>query len=321
MKLLLLYDVVGWAWYFKARALQKHLRGHFEKIDIAPSKWIKKHQGAFKRYHHIHWFGWLEGRLWSSKYKGISAGISSHNYYYKHFDLAKRVMPRYDALTCTGRILCDEIKQRKMNKNVYLCQNGVDEEMFQPDPIKHDKFTIGWMGQPTSGGFDKGDSSIDMHGYQHVLKPLVESFRDNNDIEFKIMAKTFKNAIPHHEMVKWYNGLDLFIHTGFGTGTPNPVFEAMACGVPCISTAIGAAPEVINHSKNGYLVPRYYNKQQAKECADQIENIINEIQDFDGHRLTKLLGVNARETIEESWTWKQRARNWIPVFKNHGKKL
>ncbi|MCP3683514.1 MAG: glycosyltransferase [bacterium] len=328
MKLLLLYDVRGWAWYFKSKALQKHLKKDFDKIDIMSSKNIKNNKWVFKKYHHISWMGWLEGKRWARQYKGVSAGISSHNYYYKHFGMACLRLPKYDALTCVSRILYDEVKKWKLNKNIYLCQNGVDEEMFQPYPIKHDKFVVGWMGQPTEGRLSKGAGSIDMHGYQHVLKPLVESFRGNKRIEFKIMAKTFKNAIPHKDMVKWYNGLDLFIHTGLGTGTPNPLFEAMACGVPCISTAIGAAPEVITHEKldiggclikNGFLVGRYHNKEEALKVTHDFGLLIKSAEQQ--REVYKKLGVNARQTIEQSWTWKQRSKAWAKVFKKHGKKL
>ncbi len=319
MRVLLLYDVKGWAWYFKAQALQRHLRDYFEKIDIAPSKWIKNNKHVFKKYHHIHWFGWLEGKRWAKLYGGTSAGISSHNYYYKHFGLAKKVMPRYNALTCTSKILYDEIKKQKLNSNVYLCQNGVDEEMFQPDPIKHDKFIVGWMGQPTEGGFNQGDSSIDMHGYQHLLKPLVESLKGYKDIEFRVMAKTFKNAISHDDMPKWYNGLDMFVHTGFGIGTPNPIFEAMACGVPCTSIAIGAAPEVIDDGMNGFLFPRYFNENGTFERTEAIKRKILFLKDR--RDFCQELGQNARKTIEESWTWKQRSQAWLKPLKENGKKL
>ena len=33
-----------------------------------------------------------------------------------------------------------------------------------------------------------------------------------------------------------------------------PVLEAMACGVPCISTPVGHVPELIEHGSNGWIV-------------------------------------------------------------------
>jgi len=323
MKVLLCVDVMNWAWAHKARAIQKYLSDEFDCIDIMRSKQVKNNRQIFQKYHSIHLFGWLEGSLWAKKYKGTSAGVSSHNYLYKHLERAKNVMPKYGAITCTSKILYDELKERNWNKNLYLCQNGVDEEMFQPDPIKHDKFVVGWMGQPTFGDFT--GQQLDMHGYQNVLLPLVDSLKGHKNIEFKIMAKTFKDAVPHSEMVKWYNGLDLFLHTAFGTGTPNGVFEAMACGVPCISTAIGAAPEVINNGVggkggvNGLLVDRYFNKEEARMAFISFQQYVMWCEN---HRnICQFMGEEARKIIEESWTWKERAKSWIPVFKNHGKVL
>lgn len=320
MKLLLIYDVPGWAWHHKAVNIQKYLSNDFEKIDICSLKDF--HAEKFSNYHHVHIFGWMDRKGMAGRYKGFTTGVSSFNYVYKHLARAKKFMPRYDAITAVSKQIYNDLKRRKLNKHIYYCPNGVDESVFYPAPVKHDKFIVGWMGQNTYGGFSQGDSSIDMHGYQHVLLPLVESLKGHKQIEFRIMAKTFKNAVPHSDMVKWYNGLDLFLHTGFGTGTPNGIFEAMACGVPCVSTAIGEAPEVIEESYtpiNGILIKRYFNKAEAADRVKQFKTLILWCEK--DREKCKSMGDIARTIIEESWTWKQRAKNWLPVFRNHRKKL
>jgi glycosyltransferase involved in cell wall biosynthesis len=51
-----------------------------------------------------------------------------------------------------------------------------------------------------------------------------------------------------------YNGFDLLCSTSaFGEGFPNTVAEAMACGVPCIVTAVGDAPRVVGTA--GTVIP------------------------------------------------------------------
>jgi mannosyltransferase len=64
----------------------------------------------------------------------------------------------------------------------------------------------------------------------------------------------FLPEVPVHEMADWYRALDLFVAPqrweGFGL-TP---LEAMACGVPCIATTVGAFPELLTE-QTGTLVP------------------------------------------------------------------
>ena len=309
-KVLLVYDVEGWAWAHKARALKKYIGHEFDKFDIMPKKEFSKKLLA--KYNSIHFFGWIEGKK-CAKFGGISSAVSSHNYINKHLKIAKSVMPKYECLTCTSKILHKELTRLRMNKNVYYCPNGVDETIFTPGEKTKDldKFVIGWCGQPT-----KGTLADDAHGYQHILLPLMESLKDHKEIKFNVLAKTFKTASPHTSMPSWYRELDLFIHTGYSTGTPNPLFEAQACGVPGISTEIGAAPELLS-AFNGWTVPRYHNLADAILTTDFIKARILEASKTD---LTDMK-ENARKVIVSDWTWKERARAWIKPLKQHGKKL
>jgi glycosyltransferase involved in cell wall biosynthesis len=308
MKILLVYDVKGWAWCHKARALKKYIGNQFTKFDIMPKK--KFHKGLLKKYHSIHFFGWVEGKKYA-KYNGVTSAVSSHNYLYRHLGRAKKVMPKYNCLTCTSKILHKELTHRGMNKNVYYCPNGVDETIFTPGEKTKDldKFVVGWVGQPTKGSFYE-----DAHGYQNIL--LLESLKDVKEIKFNVLAKTFKNASPHSSMPAWYRELDLFAHFGISTGTPNTLFEAQACGVPGVSIQIGAAPELLN-AFNGWTVPRIFNKKDAKNRIEEIREIILKAKDMD---LTDMR-ENSRKIIVSDWSWRDRSRAWLKPLKKHGKKL
>ncbi len=48
---------------------------------------------------------------------------------------------------------------------------------------------------------------------------------------------------------------DIFLLTSDQEGMPNVVLEAMAAGVPCVSTNVGAVGDVIEHGKTGYVAP------------------------------------------------------------------
>jgi hypothetical protein len=57
-------------------------------------------------------------------------------------------------------------------------------------------------------------------------------------------------------MPDYYNSIDVLLCASAMEGTPNPVLEAMACGVPVISTDVGVVPEVLGPLQSDFIVPR-----------------------------------------------------------------
>ncbi|KKN06555.1 hypothetical protein LCGC14_1076100 [marine sediment metagenome] len=55
------------------------------------------------------------------------------------------------------------------------------------------------------------------------------------------------------DIVECYNTLDLYIITSRVEGGPKALLEAMAVGVPIVSTKIGMVPEIIKHGINGFV--------------------------------------------------------------------
>jgi glycosyltransferase involved in cell wall biosynthesis len=95
---------------------------------------------------------------------------------------------------------------------------------------------------------------------EEELKELVQ----DNDLDNTIVLKGFVN---HSE--KYISKAHLFILSSRHEGLSNAMLEALACGVPVISTmCAGGSKEIIKDGKNGFLC----NVDDDKDLANKILN-------------------------------------------------
>ncbi len=64
----------------------------------------------------------------------------------------------------------------------------------------------------------------------------------------------FMGAIPMDQRIKFFNEADIFVLPTYAEAMPMSVIEAMAAGLPTISTTVGGIPELINDGEDGLLI-------------------------------------------------------------------
>jgi glycosyltransferase involved in cell wall biosynthesis len=66
---------------------------------------------------------------------------------------------------------------------------------------------------------------------------------------------TFVGAKTPQKVRMWLNAADCLVLPTHTEAIPTSVMEAFACGIPAITTNIGGCTEIVEHQKNGLLIP------------------------------------------------------------------
>lgn len=97
---------------------------------------------------------------------------------------------------------------------------------------------------------------------------------------------------------------DLFINTTNFDNTPVSVIEAMALGLPIVSTDVGGMPYLIKDGEDGRLVPPNDKKSFTKVILELLNSPDN----------VKYLAKNARSK-SEGFDWKKVKQDWRELLK------
>ncbi|WP_291275985.1 glycosyltransferase family 4 protein, partial [Flavobacterium sp.] len=65
----------------------------------------------------------------------------------------------------------------------------------------------------------------------------------------------FVPSVPHHQLNSYYASADVFVFPSLAEGLALVQLEAMACGLPIISTPNAGAEDIIENGENGFLIP------------------------------------------------------------------
>lgn len=91
-------------------------------------------------------------------------------------------------------------------------------------------------------GPDKGDGSL------QETQALIRKLGLDAHIQFI-------PGVKHAEVGTWLDSSDLFVNTTNSDNTPVSVLEAMACGLPVVTTNVGGLPYLLEHETNALLTP------------------------------------------------------------------
>ena len=75
----------------------------------------------------------------------------------------------------------------------------------------------------------------------------------------------FVGAIPNEKVAEYMMSADIFVLPSLSEGFPVVILEAMACGLPIVTTKIKGLPEIIKEGENGFTVKPASSEQLAEK--------------------------------------------------------
>ena len=201
-------------------------------------------------------------------------------------------------------------------EKIIVIQNGVDLEKFKPDLKKRIKIREKYKILDDeillffAGAFER-------KGLKYVIKalPLVKGkvklmvVGGNNPLPYKDIALKlgvldkiiFTGFVP--SIVEYYCAADIFVFPSFYEAFSLATLEAVASGLPLITTKINGTEELVKEGYNGFFV-----KRDPKDIAEKINILIKD------ENLRKQMSRNARKLVEKNYTWDICAKKTAEVY-------
>ena len=217
--------------------------------------------------------------------------------------------------------IAQELIEEKIDPSkIYLIHNGIDLIKFKKIEAKSqlreelgipDKKTIIYTGRLSSekgvdfliGSFSKLNRETDCQiiiiadGFER--KKIVQLLDDYQ------LSKSVLLIQKVNDVASYLNAADLFVLPSKFEGLSNSLLEAMACGLPVISTRVGGSIDIIEDGINGLLVD--------VDNEDQLIQVISKV--LNDSSLAISLGKNARQTIVEHYDLDKITETYLELYK------
>ncbi len=198
-----------------------------------------------------------------------------------------------------------------------LIYNGIDTDTYRPTPraeartalnVPLDKKVVLFV---ANGGIDnlfKGGDFVRQLAseYQHNQNVLFVCIGGTHDsTEGNIIHK--KSIQKKEELARWYAAADVFLFTSRSENFPLVVLEAMACGLPVLSFAVGGVPEAITHQTHGYIARHL----DSADLHDGLEYLLTL-----PHNMYTAMQTACRHTAETKFSLSVMCEQYLSLYRS-----
>jgi glycosyltransferase involved in cell wall biosynthesis len=188
---------------------------------------------------------------------------------------------------------------------VEVVPNGVDIELFSKEtklvPMKKEKGDIFLV---TTSRLTKKNGIADViQSLVHLPNNVKFAIIGTGELEEELKTLTkklqleqrvmFIGFVPNHDLPAYLHQSDIFIRPSLSEGFGNSFIEAMAAGVPVITTPVGGIVDFLEEGKTGL----FCEVKNPRSIAEQVELLIND------NKLYRKIIINAYTMVSQKYTW------------------
>lgn len=222
--------------------------------------------------------------------------------------IRKLVFPRVDGFVFQTKVARDYFGERVRNKSMVIpnsvainCSFELNQKVVREKRIVgvgrlHEQKNFSLLINAFSYiAMQFPDYNLEIYGdgdLQNELQMLI----DTKGLHDRVMLKGARKDI--HDCI--YNA-SLFVLSSDYEGMPNALMEAMALGLPCISSdwRPGAVHELIKDGKNGLIT----SLGKAEDLADKMRYMLTNVDDAVqmGRNASKIMKSHAHNSVFDKW--------------------
>ncbi|MDN5870622.1 MAG: glycosyltransferase family 4 protein [Nitrococcus sp.] len=117
----------------------------------------------------------------------------------------------------------------------------------------------------------------------------------------------FAGRLDREQIAALYAKADVMLNTSLIDNMPNALLEALACGVPIVTTAAGGIPWMVTDGETALLVP----ESDPGAAAEALQRVLED------RALASRLALRGR-AVAESCTWPAVRRQWAMLYDRIG---
>jgi len=240
-----------------------------------------------------------------------------------YYRIDKMCLPRYEQVYCVSQDQVDACREIGVRDDrLFLLDNGIDLDAYQrqrePATARGDWLSVG-SGECLVGAMGRLSAE---KGFDLLIHAVAQRIAASDRLRLVIAGEGDEReslqrligdlGMQEHirligfceDVIRFYEAIDLFVLSSLREGLPNVLLEAMAIGVPILSTRVAGVPRLISHDDNGWLV----DCGDEKSLTESLGRLASDPQ------TRQRLADAGRATVEARFSFQERARRQCELY-------